>query len=231
MIPKTIHYCWFGNKPKDAVTNQCIETWRRKLPDYEIKEWNESNFSIHSSRYVEKMYELKKWAFVSDYVRLEVLEKFGGIYLDTDMFILQPFDQLLKYKLFIGKEDEKFVSAGIIGCIAHHPFILKTKNIYDNNQQNNRTIPAILTDIYNSQEWPDIKMFNPEIFYPFTALTIKNFDGCNAPTSSISVHMWNYSWGSPISRKLHRQPFYRILVKILSFLRIKDIIKRIIRKS
>ena len=126
MIPKTIHYCWFGNKPKDAVTNQCIETWRRKLPDYEIKEWNESNFSIHSSRYVEKMYELKKMGICFDYVRLEVLEKFGGIYLDTDMFILQPFDQLLKYKLFIGKKT-KICQCGYYWMYCSSPFYFKDK--------------------------------------------------------------------------------------------------------
>lgn len=230
MIPKIIHYCWFGNNPKDSVTTECIETWKKHLPDYTIKEWNESNFDIHSSSYTETMYRLGKWAFVSDYVRLEALARFGGIYLDTDMFVLQPFDQLLDYKLFIGKEDEQFISAGIIGCIPHHPFILETKNIYDSGRQNNQTIPAILTSVYNSREWLDIKIFNPEIFYPFTALTIKNFKKSNAPSESIAVHMWNYSWGSPLSRKLNKQPFYKILVKILSFLKVKNIIKKIIGK-
>ena len=85
MIPKIIHYCWFGGKPKPDCVVKCISTWRDKLPDYEIKEWNESNFNINCNEYVQKAHEMKKWAFVSDYARFYVLYNYGGVYLDTDV--------------------------------------------------------------------------------------------------------------------------------------------------
>ena len=95
MIPKKIHYCWFGRgeKPKDAL--KCIESWKKFCPDYEILEWNEDNFDLTQNRYMKEAYEAKKWAFVSDYARLKIIYDNGGIYLDTDVEIIKPIDDLL----------------------------------------------------------------------------------------------------------------------------------------
>ena len=104
MIPKIIHYCWFGGNPLPKSAIECIESWKQFFPDYEIKEWNETNFDIHLNRYTEEAYQQKKWAFVSDVARLWALVHEGGIYMDTDVEVVRPLDDLLKNKAFIGFE-------------------------------------------------------------------------------------------------------------------------------
>ena len=93
MIPKIIHYCWFGRNPKPKLALKCIKSWKKYCPDYEIIEWNEDSFDIESAPlYVRQAYEAKKWAFVTDYVRLYAMTKFGGIYMDTDVEVIKPLD-------------------------------------------------------------------------------------------------------------------------------------------
>ena len=103
-IPKIIHYCWFGGGSISAESQKCMESWKKYCPDYKIIEWNEQNFDISTNRYAQQAYEAKKYAFVSDYVRLAVLYEYGGIYLDTDVELVRPLDELLEYKGFIGME-------------------------------------------------------------------------------------------------------------------------------
>lgn len=100
MIPKIIHYCWFGGKSKPAMARMCINSWRKVLPDYEIMEWNESNFDMHSSPWIEKAYEAKKWAFVADYVRFKVLHEMGGVYFDTDLFLKKDISKFISHRFF-----------------------------------------------------------------------------------------------------------------------------------
>lgn len=108
MIPKIIHYCWFGKTPKSPFIKQCMKTWKDKMPDYEWKEWNENTFDINSVSFVREAYKAKKWAFVSDYVRLYALYTEGGIYMDTDVKIMRPFDEFLKYNFFSSHEKYDF---------------------------------------------------------------------------------------------------------------------------
>ena len=103
-VPKIIHYCWFGGGPINPESRKCIESWKKYCPDYKIIEWNEQNFEISQNRYAQQAYEAKKYAFVSDYVRLAVLYEYGGIYLDTDVELVRPLDELLEHKGFIGME-------------------------------------------------------------------------------------------------------------------------------
>ena len=104
MIPKTIHYCWFGRNhlPKSAI--ECIESWKRYFPDYEIKEWNEDNFDVSIIPYTRDAYEAKKHAFVSDYARFWILYHYGGIYFDTDVEVIKPMDDLIAKGAFMGWE-------------------------------------------------------------------------------------------------------------------------------
>ena len=106
MIPKIIHYCWFGGKPKPELAEKCIESWKKFCPDYEIVEWNEGNFNINSNLYVKQAYEAKKYAFVTDYVRLYALYTQGGIYMDTDVMVLKPLDEYLNHEAFSGFESK-----------------------------------------------------------------------------------------------------------------------------
>ena len=104
MIPKIIHYCWFGGNPLPDDAKKCIASWKKFFPDYEIKEWNETNYDLSVCPYVKEAYESKKWAFVSDYARFDILYKYGGLYFDTDVEVIKSFDDILKNGAFMGQE-------------------------------------------------------------------------------------------------------------------------------
>lgn len=104
MIPKTIHYCWFGGTPLSAEAKKCIDSWKYFFPDYEIKCWDETNFDINCCDYVRKAYADKKWAYVSDYARFYILYHQGGVYFDTDVEVIKPFDDILIKGSFMGEE-------------------------------------------------------------------------------------------------------------------------------
>ncbi len=113
MIPKKIHYCWFGRGEKPKLAQKCIASWKRLCPDYEIIEWNEDNFDVNTNAYTKMCYEQKKYAFLSDYVRLLVVYEHGGLYFDTDVEVIRSFDDLLGYKAFFGFENEEYVASGL----------------------------------------------------------------------------------------------------------------------
>lgn len=125
MIPKTIHYCWFGGNLKPKLAKKCLDSWKKYCPDYEILEWNEGNYDISAAPlYVRQAYEAKKWAFVTDYVRLQVVWENGGIYLDTDVELLKGLDDLLDNEAFFGFEDEVNIATGLgFGAEKGHPIL------------------------------------------------------------------------------------------------------------
>ncbi len=113
MIPKIIHYCWFGGASLPSLAQKCIESWKRYLPDYEIKEWNEKNFDVECNEYVKEAYKAKKWAFVSDVARFKVLYDEGGIYFDTDVEVIRDMSYIIEMGSFMGSETEKKIAAGL----------------------------------------------------------------------------------------------------------------------
>lgn len=112
MIPKKIHYCWFGRGEKPKLAQKCIASWKKLCPDYEIIEWNEDNFDVNTNEYTKMCYEQKKYAFLSDYVRLLVVYEHGGLYFDTDVEVIKSFDDLLGYKAFFGFETSEYANTG-----------------------------------------------------------------------------------------------------------------------
>lgn len=106
MIPKIIHYCWFGRGPLPELAQKCIASWKKYLPDYEIKEWNEDNFDVNIIPYTAEAYQAKKYAFVSDYARFWILYKYGGIYFDTDVEVIRPIDDIVERGNFMGFETD-----------------------------------------------------------------------------------------------------------------------------
>ena len=123
-IPRIIHYCWFGGKPLPKSCEKMISTWKKHLPDYELRLWNESNFDITSSDYVSAAYRAGKYAFVSDYVRLYALMEYGGVYLDTDIEVLKSFDALLgSYSAVFGFESQDMVMTAFMAAQPGHPII------------------------------------------------------------------------------------------------------------
>lgn len=131
-IPKIIHYCWFGRGEKTDKVIKCIKSWKEKLTDYQIIEWNEDNFDVESTRYTKQAYEFKKYAFVSDYVRLYALVNYGGIYLDTDVEVIKCMDNLLENKGFLGFEKENYIGTGIIGAVKGNEILREFLEKYHN---------------------------------------------------------------------------------------------------
>ena len=131
MIPKIIHYCWFGKNPKPILAEKCIESWKKNCPDYIIKEWNENNFDVGRVDYVREAYEARKWAFVTDYVRLFAMVTEGGIYLDTDVEILRPLDSFLIHRAFSGFENTNTVPTGIMACEKKFPLFQELLDEYE----------------------------------------------------------------------------------------------------
>jgi len=131
MIPKKIHYCWFGGNPLPEMAQHCIASWKKYCPDYEIFEWNENNFDINCCQYAKEAYEAKKWAFVSDVARLYALVNCGGIYMDTDVEVLKPLDEILTYEAVSGFEAKDRVPTGLMACCAHQPLFSELLHSYD----------------------------------------------------------------------------------------------------
>lgn len=206
MIPKKIHYVWIGG-PKGNMENICINSWREKLPDYEIIEWNENNFDIENEikgkKFLEECYKKKLWAFISDYIRIKVLYEQGGIYMDTDMQIIQDITPLLKeHEVFFGYEDEKHISAGIIGSVKGHKFFEDMLDFYESDilTADFYTIPKVITHVMeknykkldkNNYE-NGVYVYDKEYFYPFSYKEDFYYECITENT--YGIHWWGKSW-------------------------------------
>lgn len=208
-IPKIIHYCWFGQGEMTDKEKQWIQSWKIKCPDYDIKLWNETNYDIHKCKYMEEAAKCGKWSFVTDYVRLDVLYQYGGIYFDTDVELLKCFDDLLQYDGFIGFESLDRINSGqAIGAVAGNEIIRDLRDLYDNisffkadGSMNLIECPQYITSyldkrgvlINNSrQSIPGMEIFPMDYFCP------KNFKtGIMKVTSNTySIHHFMGAWHS-----------------------------------
>lgn len=131
-IPKIIHYCWFGGKPIPEQYRKWMDSWKQYCSEYEIIEWNEKNYDVKKNKYVRQAYEQEKWAFVSDYARIDVVNEYGGIYLDTDVELIRNIDEMLKNQAFCGFESRQYVNYGLgYGAVKQYPLITEIKEYYD----------------------------------------------------------------------------------------------------
>lgn len=132
MIPKVIHYCWFGKNSKSSSVKKYIDSWKKYCPEYDIVEWNEENFDVNANLYCKQAYDNKKWAFATDYARLFIIYNNGGIYLDTDVELIKPLDSLLDCDCFIGRQQGFQVNTGAgFGACKGHPLIKIMLDDYD----------------------------------------------------------------------------------------------------
>ena len=208
MIPKIIHYCWFGGSPLPDLAKKCIASWKKYCPDYEIKEWNESNFDLKGCDFVREAYEAKKWAFVSDFARLKIVYEEGGIYLDTDVEMLKTFDALLDDKCFLGEETTGFVATGLgFGAEKHNPIIQELLEMYIGKhfklgdgsydilpcpRKNTEPLYRHGYKFSGTKIWSmeDIVVYPPEFFCP---LNYETGELC-ITDKTFSVHLYNASW-------------------------------------
>jgi hypothetical protein len=229
MIPKTIHYCWFGNGPKNEEILGCLQSWKKYAPEFEIKEWNELAFPVEKYPYASRVYNEKKWAFVADYARLKILEEQGGFYLDTDMLLVAPLSSLVDKSCVAGEESPGMLNASILGAEPLHPFIQACLAYYDTHPHETETIPRIMTRIYNDQfkGAPNVSIYPPKTFYPFDIEHIKQYHGQNLGPDTIGIHLWHYSWGHPLNKFFKKIGIYRLGKKIVEILGIKQVLKKL----
>jgi hypothetical protein len=132
LIPKTLHYCWFGRNPLPPLMKRCVESWKKFCPDFDIVEWNEDNFDVNQNRYVREAYGAKKWAFVSDFARMDVIYRCGGVYMDTDVEAVKPLDRFLNDPAFCGMEEAGApVLSTTFGAAAGNELVRVFRGIYE----------------------------------------------------------------------------------------------------
>ena len=252
LIPKIIHFCWFGGKPLPELALHCIDSWKKYCPDYEIKRWDESNFDLSENSYVKEAYEAKKWAFITDYVRLKVLYDQGGVYMDTDVEVIGSLDPFLNDKAFSGFENGKDIPTGIMASEKGHPFFKELLDYYQDRhfilpngdldlQTNVITITRIASEhgfIPNNTKQDIAGM----IFYPKDYFCPKdNKTGeVHRTENTVCIHHFNGSWRTSEETKLKKtaQKLNRKYGKFGTFLFLiykyvlhpKRLIKRLRRK-
>lgn len=198
MIPKIIHYVWVGRNPKPKNIKKCMKSWEKNLQDFKVIEWNEDNFDMHQNKFLEEAYKAKKWAFVSDYIRAYVIYKYGGIYLDSDVIVLDDLKELLDNKCFVGFETNDAPFTAVFGAEPHHPFIKKMLDYYKDkhfslgkkgqNITNTRSVSDILIEEYNCQTNNKEQVLKDGIHvYPSDIL-------CTPSRKSKTIHVFLGSW-------------------------------------
>lgn len=206
MIPKKIHYCWFGRGKKPKLALKCIESWKKYAPEYELIEWNEDNFDIHCCPYVTEAYERKKYAFVTDFVRLYAIYTQGGVYMDTDVEIVRSIDEFLENHAFSGFESTQYVPTGIMASDQGLPIVKELLDYYKERHfvsadgtMDLKTNCVSITEIMLShglilngqkQTIEDFTFYPADYFCPFENETGK----LNKTANTAAIHWFNKSW-------------------------------------
>ena len=214
-IPKIIHYCWFGGNPLPEDAKRYIESWKKFCPNYQIIEWNESNYDINKNQYAREAYEEKKWAFVSDYARFDIIYQYGGIYLDTDVEMIKNFDELLNQEAFMGFEDGLKVAPGLVMAATPQNSSIKSmmENVYSTRHFKRcdgtldlTAIPKLVTEYLvnkglicnNSVQLIDgIQIYPKDYFSPKDYLTGQ----VEITHNTYSIHQFSASWQTNKQKK------------------------------
>ena len=213
MIPKKIHYCWFGGKPLPEEYKKNIESWKKHMPDYEIIRWDETNYDINKNPYTKYTYENKKWAFLTDYARLDIIYNNGGLYFDTDVEVIKSFDDLLNNKAFMGVECGGYVATGLgFGAEKGHHALKMNMDCYTQlkvEKDGSITLincPLVTTKLFNKyglndkntiHNVLDVAIYPTEYFCPMDYKT----GVINITQNTYSIHKYSYSWGSYIDKQ------------------------------
>lgn len=239
MIPKVIHYCWFGRNPLPQLAVRCIESWKKYLPEYEIKEWNEDNFDVNMIPYTREAYRAKKYAFVSDYARFWILYNYGGLYFDTDVEILKSLDDIISNGGFMGCElapDNRgklvpFIAPGLgIGAEPNNIIYKEILDAYHKKHLFNfkgvitDTVVTIVTkilinkckklDLNNICRFDDIIIYPSEYFCPMTAYSGE----INITENTYSIHHYMASWVNKKETSRYKRALKRLTYIYIRFL-------------
>ncbi len=204
-IPKIIHYCWFGGKPMPEHLQKMVDGWHEICPDYDFVCWNEKNYDVLKNTYTRTMYERKKWGYLSDYVRLDVVHRYGGIYLDIDVELLQSPKKLLYNKVFFGVEISGGINDGSgFGAVKGHPFIKKLMNVYENMDVNEplndttnlgKEIEVFFKHGYKNNGC--YQVLDDVAIYPYYVLTsmVRETGEIVRNKATVTIHHFEGSWG------------------------------------
>lgn len=235
MIPKIIHYCWFGRGKMPQLAQNCIKSWKKNCPDYSIKEWNEDNFDLNLFPYTREAYDHKKFAFVTDVVRLYALYHEGGIYMDTDVEVIKPLDPFLNNVAFSGFEDDKLLPTGIMASVKGGQWAKDNLDYYigrhfilPDGSMDTTTNVIIITNymvkkgaVLNNtlQVFPGLFTLYPKDFFCPMSFSRE----LKLTENSVTIHHFSGSWlprRTKISIKIHRFiSKHRLLNQIYSHLK------------
>lgn len=213
-IPKIIHYCWFGKGEMPKIAKKCIKSWKKYCPDFQIICWNEDNFDFSKNRYMLEAYKAGKWAFVSDVVRLQVVYEFGGVYLDTDVELIKPIDDLIQTEGFMGFDEKGIIATGLgFGAEKGNKIIgeflkdykdisfIKPDGSYDLTpcpDRNTDTLKRLGMDINNtSQKFLNMVFLPEEYLCPMDYYSGKK----NITKNTYSIHHYSASWTSKVTKR------------------------------
>lgn len=234
MIPKIIHYCWFGRGEMPKLMKKCLKSWKKFCPDWQIVRWDEDSFDVNSTLWTKQAYEARKFAFVSDYVRLRALYEMGGVYLDTDVELVKPLDSFLEHRGFLGFENKISIASCVIGAEARHKVTGEWLDWYrdraylSDGKINTEPNVVFMTEILKRkglvvdnrrQTVDDIEV------YPQTWFCPQNIEGDDRAKSrkTVAIHYFDSSWRSPQGRKnikkmqFHSTKIYKTWEKIKIF--------------
>lgn len=221
MIPKKIHYFWIGGNPKPESVLYCIDSWKKHCPDYEIMEWNETNYDFTKNEYMRQAYKAKKWAFVTDYARLDIIYKYGGIYLDTDVELIKPLDSVLSYQGFMGFdktiEKDHYVATGLgFGMEPENPIIKEMMADYEGVKKDIedgaiKYIPCPylntqvlrrygLKNVDRDQMIQNIVVFASDVLCPKSYNTLQ----LHITERTLSIHHFDGTWQDSKGRRRHQ---------------------------
>lgn len=239
MIPKIIHYCWFGYSTKPKLIQKCIASWKQYMPDWEIREWNEETYDVNKNLYIQQAYEKKKWAFVVDYARFDILNQFGGIFLDTDVELLKSIpEEILSHEAFSGFENPGRVNPGLVyGSIPGQKILREIMWVYENKTFGEKIDGRIenIVDVVSGvlkksglKANGEFQIVDKVAIYPFDYFCAFDHEtqSFEIKEHTISIHHYFASW-SPWYRKL-RFRMIKVAVKLMGrdrYLALKRLIK------
>lgn len=245
MIPKIVHYVWFGNAPYPPKVLHCMESWKRVLPDYEFMLWNEKTFDVRSSKFTMQAYENKKWAFISDYVRNYALSKYGGWYLDTDVEVVKSFNDLLNHRCILSTDESGFIESAVMASEKGHKFFTEMLQLYNsmtfvredgslNTEVANTYLQNLLTNYGYTYENKYKSLDKGIIIFPddyFHAFSLASGE-IHKTENTYSIHWHTLLW---VSKKTRLIKFIRmrLLIPIIGtkkYIKMKSIIRLIWKK-
>ena len=239
-VPKIIHYCWFGRNPLPELAQKCIASWKKFLPDYEIKEWNESNYDVRKIPYIAQAYDAKKYAFVSDYARFDILYQYGGVYFDTDVEVIKDLRPIIEKGAFIGVEKgtRPLLNAGLgiaspAASEIYHEILesyAKEQFVKEDGSLNLKTVCERVSEIFTKygfvekdilQNVAETTIYPSEYFCPKSP---KTFKLC-ITDNTFTVHHYDGSWLQEDMKQLFKEKQW--ISKHISFLPIRFILEKL----